>query len=232
MIEAAITKILTMATPSYSEVAGQKFTNAKMTVLKPDVRQCLECSTLAAVGDVIDGEEGCYVHILTPTLVRVLNTMKDDWGRNVTEATVSIDRSGVTDNDWLNAEEFTIQLQSKFKQTKERDALLNLVSKVKLESANDLEDDGVTQHTAVKKGLHLAEKKALPNPITLQPWRTFSEVAQPPSLFVLRAREVDHSRGVSFLLFEAEGESWKVKAIENIKEYLGEIVPKGTQIIG
>jgi hypothetical protein len=55
----------------------------------------------------------------------------------------------------------------------------------------------------------------IPNPVKLSPFRTFIEVEQPESLFVLRGR-----KGPQWALFEADGGLWKIKAIQNIKNWL------------
>ena len=47
----------------------------------------------------------------------------------------------------------------------------------------------------------------------LRPYRTFQEVAQPESLFLIRVNE----RSISFT--EADGGMWKLKARETVKEY-------------
>ena len=50
--------------------------------------------------------------------------------------------------------------------------------------------------------------------ITLKPYRTFAEVDQPESLFLIRISE----RGISFI--EADGGMWRLTARKTIKEYL------------
>lgn len=66
--------------------------------------------------------------------------------------------------------------------------------------------------------------------LALQPFRTFREVPQPESDFILR---LDENWRVG--LFEADGGIWKMEAKDNIKayleEYLKEYVRKGTVIV-
>lgn len=59
----------------------------------------------------------------------------------------------------------------------------------------------------------------IPSPVTLKPYRTFTEVEQPESQFVFRMKE-DKYDGVQCALFEADGGAWKLGAMEYIKEYL------------
>ena len=58
----------------------------------------------------------------------------------------------------------------------------------------------------------------VPNPVTLRPYRTFTEVTQPESEFVFRMK--DDSMSVYCALFEADGGAWKREAMKNIKEHL------------
>jgi hypothetical protein len=66
----------------------------------------------------------------------------------------------------------------------------------------------------VKSGIASVAEMPLPNPIALQPFRTFIEIEQPESIFVVRAH-----KGPEFSLFLADGGLWKLKAIQSIKEY-------------
>nr|ABP73607.1 hypothetical protein [Bacillus thuringiensis] len=63
--------------------------------------------------------------------------------------------------------------------------------------------------------LATVDEVAVPNPVSLQPYRTFVEVAQPESDFIFRMKD-----GPRCSLYEADGGAWKLEAIKNIKEYL------------
>lgn len=54
-----------------------------------------------------------------------------------------------------------------------------------------------------------------PNPVSLRPYRTFTEVEQPSSSFIFRAKT-----GPRFALMEADGGAWRSKAMKNIKAFL------------
>ena len=57
----------------------------------------------------------------------------------------------------------------------------------------------------------------VPNPVKLVPYRTFSEVEQPSSLYVFRIR--DDGGEPMFKLVEADNGLWKNAAMKKIKEY-------------
>ena len=85
----------------------------------------------------------------------------------------------------------------------------------------DYGDDGVSQKATVKTGLASKSDAIIPSPVTLKPYRTFTEVEQPESQFVFRMKE-DKYDGVQCALFEADGGAWKLHAMESIQEYLEE----------
>ena len=79
------------------------------------------------------------------------------------------------------------------------------------------EKSGKSQAT-IKRGLANVEDIIVPNPVKLQPFRTFHEVEQPEIEFVFRMK--NGSSGVSCALFEADGGAWKFNAVHSIAEYL------------
>jgi hypothetical protein len=62
------------------------------------------------------------------------------------------------------------------------------------------------------------QEVSIQNPVWLKPFRTFTEVDQPASPFVVRIREDCGSIDVA--LFEADGGSWRNDARYLIKEFL------------
>lgn len=69
------------------------------------------------------------------------------------------------------------------------------------------------------------EDVIVPNPVTLRPYRTFLEVEQPESKFIFRIREGSDGQPM-FKLVEADGGLWKYEAVDAIKKYLTENLPK------
>lgn len=118
-------------------------------------------------------------------------------------------------------EEFLIALQTRFVQTSARDELLALVSSISESGVLEARDDGFAQEVNVLKGVHLQGRQKLPNPVTLKPFRTFPEIEQIESKFVLRAKSGAAMAGQPLLaLFEADGGAWRMQAIEAIGTWL------------
>jgi hypothetical protein len=80
-------------------------------------------------------------------------------------------------------------------------------------------DDTVGQEVKTARGVVMSERTKVPNPVLLAPYRTFREVTQPESLFVLRLRSGDGDKP-RCALFEADGGTWKLEAIQNVATWL------------
>jgi hypothetical protein len=126
--------------------------------------------------------------------------------------------SGFPFGTWLDVEGFVIALQTHFVQTTPLADLLKIAGNVKDETVRQLDDDGMTQSVVARQGAALVDNVAIPNPITLAPYRTFREVEQPESRFLLRLR----SGGPTWALFESDGGAWRLRAVELVRAWLAE----------
>jgi hypothetical protein len=119
-----------------------------------------------------------------------------------------------------DAEVFTIWLQSGFVPTPERDEILTLIASIKESDVRETVDNGVSQEVKTAGGVVLVGRSKVPNPVTLQPFRTFREVEQPASRFILRLKSGKEGEKPSCGLIEADGGSWRLEAIQRIGAYL------------
>ena len=119
---------------------------------------------------------------------------------------------------WLSLENFIISVQANFVTDEHRDELLSFVARVKQDTGVEQQDDGVTQKVTTRSGVSLSRTSKVPNPITLRPFRTFSEVEQPESSFVFRIK-AEEGCGVKAALFAADGDAWRHDAILKIRDY-------------
>jgi hypothetical protein len=115
-------------------------------------------------------------------------------------------------------ENFMIALQSLFVEDAMRNGLISVIGNIKAETGVTVADDGMAQVVTSKAGIALVAPSVVPNPILLAPWRTFREIAQPESLFVIRLAAGEKLPTVA--LFEADGAGWQLDAIASIKDYL------------
>lgn len=108
-----------------------------------------------------------------------------------------------------------IELQSMYAATGDRDYLLALLSHIDTSQGVSTMDNGVTQEVSVRRGVALKEQQTVQPIVHLQPYRTFLEVKQPASDFLLRIDKDGHPA-----LYEADGGAWKLEAKRNIAGYL------------
>lgn len=92
------------------------------------------------------------------------------------------------------------------------------------------DDNGMTQTVQVKKGIALAAREQVRPIVNLRPYRTFLEVEQPESAFLIRVRE-----GMQVGIIEADGGMWKIEARRNIAAYLEkelkELIESGNVVV-
>ena len=124
-------------------------------------------------------------------------------------------------NSFMDQEKFCINLQSKFIDDPQTDRalILKFAGTVESGTVSEYGDDGVTQKATVKTGLATKTDAIVPNPVKLRPYRTFLEVQQPASDFIVRMKQ-DKYDGIACAIYEADGGAWKMAAAKAIKEYL------------
>ncbi len=114
-------------------------------------------------------------------------------------------------------EAFIVFLLSRFTGDSQgnRDAVGKLVGNIRQEQSAEAADDGISQRVTVKNGIAKVGEAIIQNPVYLAPMRTFCEIEQPVSPFVLRVQE-----GPAIALFEADAGEWRNAAVRGIKDYL------------
>ena len=126
---------------------------------------------------------------------------------------------------FMTQEEFAIQFRSLFVPSKANDTdyVLSFVSKLSGGTAITTEDDGVTQQVGVSRGVSgkLTGKESAKPIVKLAPYRTFREIEQPESEFLLRTHLDNNTPTVA--LFEADGGAWRITAMKRIAEYIGSV---------
>jgi len=129
--------------------------------------------------------------------------------------------NGFQFGQYYDCETFNVSLQSLFIRTTDCEKLLSIVGNIKDEAVSTYADDGTTQTVTAKAGIALRSDVNLPNPVFLAPWRTFREIDQSISPFVLRLKQ-NQGQKPSCALFESDGGAWKIEAINRIRTWLEE----------
>ena len=215
------------------DVGGVTYSTTPLhDVRKPEPEPApLKVHTLSGFIDYIernlDGLQlvDCLVHVETPVAVSLVGPLTGRFQqRNEYLLAEALPRlEGFKFGDWMDLERMNIALQALFAPTPDRDRALRLVGTVKDEGVRTSADDGVTQTVTAKSGLTVLAETTVPNPVELAPFRTFPEIEQPASPFILRLKQ--GTGGVVAALFEADGGAWRNTAITAIAKYLGEHLP-------
>jgi len=165
------------------------------------------------------------MHVEGPGSVLLLGPLTGHFRQRATLASASLEAFGwkpMAFGQWTDLETFIIALQAGTLDTPERAAILKLLGSVKDEAVRQTTDDGVTQTVVAKQGAVLVADVPVPNPVVLAPHRTFPDVEQPASRFVLRL----HSGGPTVALFEADGGAWRLEAVKRVAVYLSAAVER------
>lgn len=140
------------------------------------------------------------------------------------------DVPSISVNESISQERAIVELQSLYAITEDRDYLLSLLSRIDVNQGVSSVDNGISQEVSVKTGAVLKEQQTVQPIVHLQPYRTFLEVEQPASDFLLRL-----DKECRPALFEADGGAWKLEAKRNIAAYLGEkladLVERGNVVV-
>jgi hypothetical protein len=165
----------------------------------------------------------------SPEHVRLISENSgDDLKRNVPVEAEIADRLEIFPfGRFLSQEEFAIAFRSLFvrEEGDDFDYVLSYSSKLVGGTVINGDDDGITQEVTVKRGLSgaLKENVSLKPIVKLSPYRTFREVKQPQSEFLLRVR-LDQHEVPTVALFEADGGNWVNQATTNIVDYIQSLV--------
>jgi hypothetical protein len=145
----------------------------------------------------------------------------DEHGRYSRECYVNAEapRSLFKFGEFYDLETFIIALQTQFASDANRQSLIALLNSVSDGAVRTNADDGIAQEVTTRRGVTLVGRTSLPNPVLLTPHRTFREVTQPTSPFLLRARPRDGG-APTFALFEADGGEWMREATDAVAKWL------------
>lgn len=235
MLAKMIDKIVSLKETKTFEIGGQTYTDGHLTLVPVHVDrpECITVSGLDGICQLIRTELAkvgttVLVQAKSYKTVEVMTTYLEDFSRNVlyrAEADVPGLCTGFRDRETA-----LIELRSLFIPGEGTAYLLDLLSRMTDENSVSTQDNGVTQTVEARQGIALKERVEVRPRVVLQPFRTFLEVDQPESEFLLR---VDAEKGVG--LFEADGGVWKLEAKKNIAAYfaksLSDLIEAGQVVI-
>lgn len=235
MIEKALSWIEERCKPSFfggEEVLSNLiYTDKQVLLVKPPEPKPIEIGTLTGLVDYIKtnldqlDQKNIMALILGPTCVHLIGPLsRPHFNRNLY---LKAQCKSIFDNSarYMPLENFIVYMQTAFVRNETVSQLLKIVGNIKDENVVNFNDDGVTQQVTAKTGIVRVENVAVPNPVTLAPFRTFPEIEQPESVFVFRMRGGKGSPP-ECMLSAADGDGWQMAAVAKIKAYLVEKLPE------
>lgn len=223
MIKEALQYIVGLQQPKIIESGDSRYTDVNLRRIDEELRaESIEMTTLSGLIEYIkagvdDMADSMLVQVVSPTEVRLISQLDFDRKRECL-VEVHADIPQFAYGKFIDSEAFLIGVRSKFIQNEGAESILRCAGTVESGTVAKYGDDGVSQSATVKKGIASKEEKLVPNPVTLRPYRTFTEATQPESEFVFRMK--DDGMSVYCALFEADGGAWKNTAMKAIKEFL------------
>lgn len=216
-----VDKIISLKDPTVIDYAGGKWSNQRFERIVPHVSRPdtygvsgLD-SIVKLIRKEIDDVGGfLFVRVEDPKTVSVSTTFTPEEMSRYTVYVAHADVPGFRQG-FREREKAIIELRSLFVPGAEVQYLLDLLSRMSMEKGATTTDNGVTQEVEVKTGVALKKKTEIRPRVALTPFRTFLEVEQPESEYLLRVNE-DGEIG----LFEADGGVWKLEAKRNVKAYM------------
>lgn len=240
-LKSALQYVVEIAAPTIFEVNGKQFSSGKLSYVDPRTPQpvppIMTVSTLQGLVDFVSAEpevqdQPLIVHIQSPSSVEVCSAIFGERAQRAVYVAASTVGDDYPFGNFIPLEQFVVAIQARFVQDEETAKILRVVGTMSHEAKTKIEDDGVTQRVEARVGVVKSAEVNLPNPVTLRPFRTFLEVEQPQSKFVLR---IENAAVPRIALFEADGGAWKNEAISNIKDWLQErfdVEPQNVTVIG
>lgn len=237
----AIDRLVELAAPTTKEWDGRMFSSKPLEeiTVEEDGPSRLNVNTLDALAVMIRTEgvkqKGLplYIRVVDEHNVLVFTTLHDGKGTSFLRQyfyKAECDVPRVIIGQEMSQQQAIIQLQSVYDAVGDRDYLLELISRMSVNEGVTSDDNGVTQTITARQGAVLKENMTVKPIVVLRPYRTFLEVEQPASEFLLR---VGKEGGIS--LHEADGGVWRLEAKRRIADWLGkelqEDVDEGKVII-
>ena len=236
MLKEFVNRLMELAAPTIYEVEGSVYSNQQLVHIqdKKPMPRCIDLTGLDSICKMVRNEAEhvglqIFIQVKDYKSVSVFTELDEDEDRLYLYNCVA-DTPTVTTNRFMAYENAVIELRSLYIPNKGTEYLLQLLSSISNESKVTSSDNGVTQQVEARSGIALNSMVKVEPRVSLQPFRTFVEVAQPESEFLLRIND----RGeIGF--FPADGGVWKLEATRNVAAYfenaLKDLVESGAVVV-
>ena len=220
MLKSMINRIVELAAPTTYEIDGRTYSSEALKRIDPPKYkpEPITVTGLDSICKLVQNEAKAvgrkiFVRIAAYNKVSVFSTYDDQYERSYLYR-CEADTPNVTVDRFLDYEKAVIELRSLYIPNEGSEYLLKLLGSITSESKVTSSDNGVTQTVEAKSGISLLQNVQVRSRVNLRPFRTFIEVDQPESEFLLRI-----SGDGKIGLYEADGGVWKLEATRNVATY-------------
>ena len=224
-----IEKIEAMSEVREHFINGHTYTTKQLHRVAELTPTPLTVNTLESFASLVeletsDNAEKTIIHIVDNKTVECYSQLTGENSRH-NYFTATADLPSFPFGRYMPIEEMITNLKSKFKPTQDREDLISIISSITDEQSLNIKDDGITQVATVRKGISMQQNTAIKPIITLKPYRTFVNLEQPESDFLIRLKDGQAA------LFEADGGAWKYDAMLSISERLMELFESNDNVL-
>lgn len=225
MLKSLFEYVVGLSKANMVTIDGTVYTDKPLHLPEMPTIETLRTDNLSSIVDFIKHAWDADLHDIDDTVQKIIHV--EDAGKVNLYSSVCnecMDRQKFMTAEWagnkfpfgqfMDAEKFNILLQTCFMETDDLKVIQQVVGNLRDEAVQNYGDDGVSQSVTIRTGIATVGQVRVPSPAKLRPYRTFLEVEQPASLFILRMRE-----GGQCALFEADGGLWRETARQNIRNY-------------
>ncbi|WP_303024791.1 hypothetical protein [Anaerotignum lactatifermentans] len=225
MLKSLFEYVVGLSKANVVTIDGTVYTDKPLHLPEMPTIETLRTDNLSSIVNFIKHAWDADLHDMDDTVQKIIHV--EDAGKVNLYSSVCnecMDRQKFMTAEWagnkfpfgqfMDAEKFNILLQTCFMETDDLKVIQQVVGNLRDEAVQNYGDDGVSQSVTIRTGIATVGQVRVPSPAKLRPYRTFLEVEQPASLFILRMRE-----GGQCALFEADGGLWRETARQNIRNY-------------
>lgn len=225
MLKSLFEYVVGLSKANMVTIDGTVYTDKPLHLPEMPTIETLRTDNLSSIVNFIKHAWDADLHDIDDTVQKIIHV--EDAGKVNLYSSVCnecMDRQKFMTAEWagnkfpfgqfMDAEKFNILLQTCFMETDDLKVIQQVVGNLRDEAVQNYGDDGVSQSVTIRTGIATVGQVRVPSPAKLLPYRTFLEVEQPASLFILRMRE-----GGQCALFEADGGLWRETARQNIRNY-------------
>jgi hypothetical protein len=237
MLKEAMQFLVGLSRESITDVEDRPYSHLSLSPVLDPMPDALTIHTLTGISDYLaentDGLnlDNLLVHVGDAKFVALYQRLSGPFEQRPCFIKAAHTEQEFAFGRFMDIEQFVIELQAKFVQDDLTAKILQVVGNITDGVVNTFADDGITQQVTSKTGIGRVVLADIPNPVTLQPYRTFSEIDQPPGKFILRMQAGGGQDRPKAALFEADGGAWKLEAIKRIQKWLRDHVQEEVAVI-